>query len=223
METMLLNDDMIANVVDEIKSKEFVVENVNIKFNKKSEKQYYLLVNTDGCSNVVSDEVYFQTFEDNLLYAELRWLNSLIRTLRTSFEATIKVSPNGDFDHENIQLSVLLNVPNEADLNRYLYPRFKTFVLLHPFIKHLEVSGFNNHITSLVFHMNVNGQLISKILDENKVNHRLLEQWMYCIQKCARDNLGRTRFFENIPFLSGKMKYDFKKERLNHYFVLKDF
>lgn len=219
---MLLTDDMIANVVENIKSKEFVVENLNIKFNKKSDTQYYLLVNTDGCRNVVTDEQYFQTFEDNLMFAELSWLNALIRTLRTNFEATVQVSSNGEFDHENIQMSVKLNVPQDADINKYLYPRLRTFVLLHPFITNLEVTGYQCSISILEFHMNVNGKLINKILQENKVNRSLLEQWMYCIQKCVRDNGSSERYFENIPFLSGKMKYDFKKERLNHYFVLRN-
>ena len=219
-QVMLLDDFGINQIVTDMQNKNLNIEKLLFKYNPDKK---YVLVDGDGIPGVIQECDFYENFKDNLIYTDLSWLAPLCSAFNCNLEAKVSVDPDGSFQHDRVEMVANLQVPKKVgdNLLGFLYPRFKNFVKFYPFIKSVEVRGYQSKVCNIFFNLEIDTQKVNKILRaKDNINHQLIEQWLYMIDKCERDNVMSDRYSNTFLVLNGKINYESKTELISHYFIL---
>ncbi|MFC0273593.1 hypothetical protein ACFFIX_19565 [Metabacillus herbersteinensis] len=217
---MLLDDRGIDNIVEKMQNKNLKIEKLMFKYNPENK---FVKIDGDGIPGIIQEDDFFENFKDNLIYSDLSWLEPLCKAFRSKLEAEVKVDPEGDFQHDKVNIEVNLNVPSTLgdNFHGFLYPRFKTFVKFYPFIKSVQVRGYQSKVKNIFFKLEVDGKKVNKMLKDNNINNQYLNQWLIQIEKCERDNINQEYFCNTFRVINGKINYEAKTEVISEYFKLK--
>ncbi|MDC3424387.1 hypothetical protein NC797_07685 [Aquibacillus sp. 3ASR75-11] len=220
---MLLNESGIEELISEMKDKSLNIESLQFKYSPKKNHPY-ALVYGEGVSGIAQDEDYYINFEENIFAAEFSWFEPLCKFFRSSaIDASVTVLPDGNFEQEKVKIEAKLELPKGVEnVPGFLYPRFKPFVLFYPYLKNIEVKGFEGVIRNVIFSLEIDARTVTSILKEpNKYNRQMLEQWLVITDKCERDNIGRNRFENSFKVINGKINYEARTELVSKFFNIR--
>ena len=157
---------------------------------------------------IIQDDEYYDNIEDNIMYANLCWLNPLIKELKTNFLARINVLPNGEMDHQNIYLEFSMSLPqlyHDNQVHTIVYPLFKKFINFRSFIDRVEFKGHKHQLRHININLQLNGKDVNKIINTPGINNQVLSQWLATLDNVLTYNKDRYKYVNSIPVMNGKM------------------
>lgn len=217
---MLLAEQGIMDFTDKIRSNQFNLKELRIKYNPDSKKPYALL-NVSAANGIHQDDTYYDNLQENIIASNFSWFEPIIRAINVPLEATLNVDEEGNFDIKSIHIKFHLLIPkNVESIVAFLYNRLKPFVLFNEYIDSLQVTGYEGKITKLIFGTYIDATRVAKLLNEKQYNKAILEQWLSSINRCERENSGNKHFDNRFEVVSGKVNMEYKYELVSQYFGL---
>lgn len=201
----LLEENQIIEIVSKLKEQKFAVNGIKLKYNFQKNVMFLEPV---GVRSIIDDEDYFLNIEDNLTYANLCYLSSIAKEIKTNFDVNMTVCPDGSIDHENVEFIVKLNLPLHLKRNqfdRFVYPIFRKILPFRQFLTNCEFKGHEHHIKFIIFHLKLNGKKVTPILNQKALNNQVLAQWITAFDYITQYNQSEYGFEENIPVLNGRI------------------
>lgn len=202
-----LNDNQILEMKEAFHKAQLGLQKLCFKYTATSKD---LFVDAIGIEGIPQTEDYYDNVEDNLLYTELTWLNTLCNKLQINFDATIEVLPDGSFNHQSIHLElnpvVVGREVTKAHILSYFYPLFIKLVPLKSFIRNVEFKGHDFSLRKISFDILLDGKKVNSLLNkEHPVNNQALSQWVATLEHILEYNKGRYKYITSVPVVNGRM------------------
>lgn len=173
-----------------------------------------LVVEANGTEDIIHNTDYYDSVEDNLVFANLTWLhpfsNHLNKNLEVNFDAEVNVYPDGSMDHENIKFTVNAGIyvknKDKAKVLSYAKTLFSSLIPFRQYISSVTFVGNDFSLSQIIFKMNLNGKKVNNILKNNfVVNQQILSQWLQTLDNTLDIYHDRYKFKTNIPIVNGRM------------------
>ena len=213
---MILKDEKIDKFVKEIKKTSSNLEEIMIRYSHQ-----YVLLQGHAIPNVIQDEDYYENIRDHITFSGFSWIEPFAKMFKR-MDITIDVLPDGTFDHDKVNLSVNVILPNEESARTaFIYRRFNDLSKFNQFLHSVKVKGKNGKIHTLQFDFTFEVKKITKaIREKSSGNKKMVEQWMYMIAKCGEDNRSLEVMEVVYPVVSGKIHYEVTRELVSEYIPL---
>lgn len=202
-----LNDNQILEMKEAFQKSQLNLQKLCFKYTATSKD---LFVDAIGVEGIPQNDEYYDNVEDNLIYTELTWLNTLCNKLQINFDATIEVLPDGSFNHSSIHLElnpvVVGRDVNKAQILSYFHPLFKKLVPLRTFIHNVEFKGHDFSLRKITFDIKLDGKKVNSLFDSTQpVNTQALSQWVATLEHILEYNKGRYKYITSVPMVNGRM------------------
>lgn len=202
-----LGENQVQEIKQEIKKKQIGLNKLHINYRFVKGELY---IDALGVEGIPQTEEYYESIEDNLTYIDFAWLTPLSNHLNVNLDASIPVSPDGSFEHNNINLELHIAIPGEVKENHrilsYVTPLFKKLIPFRAFLTQIEFGWHNYRLSNIRFKLSLDGKKVNSILKtEQVVNTQILGQWLSALSQVLDYNQGRYKHLVDLPIINGRI------------------
>lgn len=216
-----MKENGLNEFIEKLKTKNIYLNQLQITYKPGKENPYAKLY-CYGMEDVYSEDEYYENIYENLIAADLSWLNTVANQIRLPMEATVEVDDEGNFVNDEIKMVVRIDAPQiKGSVIPFLYHRIQPFILLNEIVDTVEVRGFKGSLQYVKINLKVDTKLFTTLLNKKKVNRSILEQWLASINNYVTENSSNQEIFENhFQVVNGKINVKYKMELVDQYFAL---
>lgn len=200
-----LSDNEIIEMREEIQAKQVGIKQLELRYISGE-----IYVDAVGIENIPQIEDYYDNVEDHITFSNLSWFSPLCNLFEVNIESSVKVNPDGTFNHDEIELElntvILGDRLNKQQIQTCLHSILVKLVPFRSYLTNVEFGWHGYSLRKVRFGMKLDGKKVNTILKNNKeINTQILGQWSTTISQVIDYNKGRYKHMVNIPIVNGRM------------------
>lgn len=217
---IVLKENGMVEFINKLRSKNVYLNELQFKYNPGASNPFAKLY-CYGMEDIYSEEEYYENIHQNLIAANLSWLHAVASKIRMPMEAVVELDEDGNFISDTIKMTITINAPRGLnDVVPYLYPRIKPFILLNELVDTVQVRGYKGFLQYIRLNLTIDTKRFTALLNKEKVNNTIREQWLASINNYVRENKNQDIFENQFQVVNGRINVKYKTELIDQYFAL---
>ena len=218
MENRLRKDDWtndtLTTLIQGMREEGLVFKEITLQYRTKTKNVF---INATGRESMKASENYFSRVEEQLIRTYNIIFKRFINFAQCQVDMTLQVNEHGEFDFENMQMAMHMDIPSSRNAEEALRRPLRNFLPFLENVTYLEATGHKFELKALHCSLELSEEDFAIVLEDPSIIHpKARLDWLSFGSLLFMKAKDSYSFNQKIPCFSGELLWDNKDVTIKH-------